>query len=296
MASLQSAILRFMLPKVIDWNKPLADLRKDLETMGRKVKMSPNVNISSVSAGGVRAELMEPVGAPSEKIIFYLHGGGYCLGIYNINRAFVAGVAAQSGLKVMLLDYRLAPENPAPAAFEDAVTAYRWLLSNDYLPENVILMADSSGCGLSLAMMMALRDNNEPMPKAVIFHSPMLDLKGTGESLQTRRNVDPCRYNDPLGIAKIYLGGNNPALTMFSPIDGAFERLPPMMIHAGDYDVFLSDAVRAAEKAKQAGIEVRFKIWDKMWHNFHFSADILPEGKRALEEIYAYIEEKMKPA
>lgn len=293
MASFQSVILRFLIRKTVNWNKPLEKVRKDLEELGGKTSLPKEVQVTTLVHQGFKAELMEPAGAPENKIILYLHGGGYCLGVYNTNRAFVAGVASQCGLKTLLLDYRLAPEHPFPAALEDSVAAYRWLLQAGFSSDKIILMGDSSGCGLGLATVMKLREEQESLPAAMVFLSPVVDLAGKGESFITLAKKDPFQYRDPLGIAKNYVGRNDPALPMLSPLYGDMDGLPPMLIHAGDYDVFLSDATRLAEKAERYGVKVKLKVWKKMWHIFHMSAGILPEGKAALNEVYAYISEKM---
>ncbi len=293
MASFRSSILRFLIRKTVNWNKSFVEIRTDLERLNKKADIPQNIKVQSVSAGGVKAELIEPEGAPSDKIVIYLHGGGYCLGIVNTNRGFVAKIAAGTGLKTLLVDYRLAPENPFPAAIEDVITAYRWLLSKGHLSRNMIFVADSSGCGLCLAALMSLRDDKVSMPAAMAFISPMVDLAGTGESFVTRKDVDPFQYLDPLCIIKNYIGDNDPMLPVLSPLFGDLQGLPPILIHASDYDVFLSDAVRLAEKASESGIEVNLKIWDRMWHIFHMNANLLPEAKTALEEIFTYIKNKI---
>lgn len=293
MASFRSSILRFLIRNTMNWNKSLGEIRTDLERLNKKADIPQNIKVQAISARGVKAELIEPVGAPSDKIVIYLHGGGYCLGIVNTNRSFVAKIAAGTGFRTLLVDYRVAPENPFPAAIEDVVAVYRWLLGSGYLPHNIAFMADSSGCGLTLAALMNLKNDTVSMPAAAAFITPMVDLTGSGESFVTRKDVDPFQYLDPLSIIKNYIGDNNPKLPVLSPLFGDLQGLPPMLIHAGDYDVFLSDAVRLGKKARESGIEVTFKIWDKMWHIFHMNADFLPDAKTALEEICAYIKGKI---
>lgn len=292
MASFRSSILRLLIRKTVNWNKPLSEIRAEIERMNKKAEIPPNLNVTPILAGEVQAELFEPIDAPKDKIIIYLHGGGYCLGIVNTNRSFVAKISTGTGMKVLLVDYRLAPENVFPAALEDAVSSFRWVLNKGYLPKNIFIVADSSGCGLSLAALMTLRNNNEPMPSAMVFISPVVDLKGTGDSIETRKKEDPFQYSDPLSIAKNYVGENDATLPIISPLFGDLYGLPPILIHASDYDVFLSDSIRLAEKLKRANKEVDLKIWAKMWHIFHMSYSLLPEGKVALEEIFMYIKGK----
>lgn len=261
--------------------------------MSGKVKFPEATEALPVLAGGVKAEWLVPAGAAENKVILYLHGGGYCLGIVNTNRNFVARVASESGCKVLLADYRLAPENPYPAAVEDVLAAYRWLLSEGFLPENIVIAADSSGCGLTLAALITLRDNGEPLPAALAFMSPVVDLKNMGESMKTRADTDPFQLKPEFYIANYYVADHDPAAPLISPLYAELQGLPPMLIHGSDYDIFLSDSVRLAEKALKAGVDVTLKVWEKMWHNFHMSAGLLPEGRAALREIYSFINEKL---
>ncbi|MCX7747562.1 MAG: alpha/beta hydrolase [Clostridia bacterium] len=289
MASFQSVILKFLIRKTINWNKPLMEVRKDLARISKKAKIPKDIDVFPVITDDFRGEWIVPSGALEENVIIYLHGGGYCLGIVNTNRGFVARVAKESGIKVLLVDYRLAPENPYPAAIEDAAAAYRWLLGEGFQPKNIVFMADSSGCGLSLASLFMLRNNGVPMPASLIFMSPTVDFTYTGESMKTKAKVDPYQMDPRFFIANYYMENNDPASSWISPLYGDFYGLPPMLIHGSECDIFLSDAVRLAEKAKNAGVDVTLKVWDKMWHIFHMSADLLPEGRAALREIYGYI-------
>ena len=294
MASLQSYILRFLIRHTINWNKTLAEVRQDLVRLDRTLKLPDGVDHIPVSAGNALTEWFLPAKASEESVIVYLHGGGYGLGLVNTNRSFVARIAKTSGLRVLLVDYGLAPEHPFPAALDDTLTAYRWLLSQGVRPEKIGFLADSSGGGLGLATLISLRDAGDPLPVAMACMAPMVDLTHSGESRRTRANIDPYRIKPEFYIDRHYVKGHDPMNPLISPLYADLRHLPPMLIHASDYDIFLSDAIRLAEKAQHAGIEVSLKIWEKMWHLFHMSAAILPEGRIAVQEICTYLRNKVE--
>lgn len=284
MASLRSALVRFLLRRADLWNKPLSDIRKSLESIkGRGLPRGLELRKENIK--GVAVERLTPPGAPEKKAILYFHGGGFCLGIYPANREFVARIAMESGLPVVLPDYRLAPENPFPAALEDAVAVYKGLMGEGYTEKDVVVMGDSSGCALALSALLVLKQSGVAMPSSLAFITPVFDLAGTGETFVSRAPKDPFRLKDPLGIAKLYVGANNPSSPVLSPLYGDLAGLPKAIIHAADYDVFLSDSVRLAERAKKAGVQVELKVWRKMWHIFHMQAAVVPEAEKAVKEL-----------
>lgn len=289
MASLESKQLIGFLRSSNGWNKPLQEVRKDLEGISGEFEYLNRVERCRVSAGGVTAEWLIPPGAPKDKVIVYLHGGGYCLGIVDTNRNFAARMACECGYKVFVVDYRLAPENPYPAAIEDSVAAYRWLLVQGYLPRNIVFAADSSGCGLSLVTLTLLREKGELLPAAQAYICPTIDFSYQGESIRTRAELDPFQLKPEFYISNHYVAGNDPVSPHISPIYADLQGLPPMLVHAGDWDIFLSDSLRLAEKAEAVGVQVQLKVWDEMWHIFHMYADYLPEGRDALGELCSYI-------
>src|ERR1700693_6339870 len=188
-----------------------------------------DVKCEAVSAGGVPAEWIVPPNAASDRVILYLHGGGYVMGSINTHRAMVARMARASQARALALDYRLAPEHPFPAAVEDATAAYRWLLAQGYTTGKIVIAGDSAGGGLTLATLLALRDAETPLPAAAVPISAWSDMEGTGASIKTRAARDPMVANGMLfNLAKAYVGNVDPRNPLVSPLHGHYPGVPPV--------------------------------------------------------------------
>ena len=249
-----------------------------------------DVTCEPVDAGGVPAEWIAAPGAIADRVILYLHGGGYVLGSINTHRAMIARIARASNARALAIDYRLAPEHPFPAAVEDATAAYKWLLAQGYKPAKIVIAGDSAGGGLALATLIALRDAKQPMPAGCVPISPWTDLEGTGDSIRTKAAKDPMVQQDNLaGSAKQYIGGADPKNPLLSPLHADYRGLPPMLIHVGEAEILLDDATRVAERAKRAGVDVQLEVWDDMIHVWHVFAKILPEGQQAIDKIGKFV-------
>jgi Esterase/lipase len=270
------------------WNKVLDEIRSNMEHL--KTKGIPiGVMMTKEKVNGVNCEVIKPDRPSGNEVVLYFHGGGFCLGIYDTNREFVAQIAKRLNREIYLPDYRLAPENPYPAALDDAEAIYLGLLERGYQSDQIIIMGDSSGCALAASTLIKLKNNGVNMPKALTFITPVFDFSGLGESVITRSKKDPFKLKDPLAIARNYFGSNDTHLPMISPLYGNLEGFPPTLLHAGDYDVFLSDSCRLKEKLEIAGVRVNLKVWSKMWHIFLMQASLVPEANRSLEEICQYV-------
>jgi acetyl esterase/lipase len=294
MPSLQSYALRGFIKlqrRQLDFNAPVAIQRARFEQNARLITPPRKIHRRPVIAGGVLSEWIEPRRTPTSPIILYLHGGGYIMGSPDSHRALAARIAAASHARALLLDYRLAPEHPFPAALEDAVSAYRWLLEQRIAPAQIVFAGDSAGGGLALAALMRLRDSGDPMPAAAVLMSPLTDMEGTGESIRTRAQADPLLTDDARVIFRHYLADNDPRSPWFSPLYGELYGLPPLLIHVGDDEILLSDSTRLAERARGAGVDVTLDIWDGMWHVWHFFAPYLPEARRAIAEIGMFVQQ-----
>ena len=251
------------------------------------------VTCTPIEAGGVSAEWSVADGAAEDKVILYLHGGGYVMGSAGSHRDVTGRLSKASGARVLSLNYRLAPEHPFPAPVDDATAAYRWLLSQGINPSNIAIAGDSAGGGLALATLLALRDAGDPLPAAGVGISPWVDMEGTGESMTTRAAVDPVVQKEGLlEMAKLYLGDADPKNPLAAPLHANLAGLPPLLIHVGDAETLLDDSIRITERARKAGVDVTLKIWDEMPHVWHLFAPILPEGQQAIEEIGAFFKER----
>lgn len=256
-------------------------------------RVAPDIRNTAVEAGGVKAEWVEAPDAAADRVIMYLHGGGYVAGSLLTHRELVGRLSRASGARALSVDYRLAPEHPYPAAIEDATAAYRWLLAQGIAPGKIVNAGDSAGGGLTIAALLAIRDAQLAQPAAGVAISPWVDLEGSGESVQTRAAADPMVQGDGLkGMAKLYLGDVGPRAPLASPIYADLKGLPPLLIHVGDAEVLLDDSTRLAGRAKAAGVDVRLEVWPEMIHVWHVFAPLLPEGQRGIEAVAEYIREK----
>jgi acetyl esterase/lipase len=292
MSSFQSHLLRFfvkMQRRSVDFNAPVSDLHATFERTGRMMKPPQGIRVHPVIAGGVLGEWVESSDMTNAPVILYLHGGGYAMGSPNTHRALAARIALASHARALVLDYRLAPEHPFPAALEDAVAAYRWLLAHGTPPEQIVFAGDSAGGGLALAALLALRDADDPMPAGVVCMSPLTDMEGTGESVITRAKADPFLRLEDRTVFRHYLGNHDPREPLLSPLYGDLRGLPPMLIQVGNDEIMLSDSTRFTERARTAGVDVTLNIYDGMWHVFQYFAPYLPEAVQAIGEIGAFV-------
>jgi monoterpene epsilon-lactone hydrolase len=231
----------------------------------------------------VPAEWVAASGVTGRRVLLYLHGGGYQIGSPATLRRMVTLLSAPLAARVLSVDYRLAPEHPFPAAVDDAVAAYRWLLAGGTDPATVALAGDSSGGGLALATLVALRDAGEPMPAAAFAISPWTNLALTGESLRTRAAAEVMLQPDGIPeTAALYLAGADPRHPYASPLYADLRGLPPLLIHVGDAEVVLDDSTRFAARAREAGVDVTLEVWDEMPHVWHAFAGLLPEADQAI--------------
>jgi len=269
-------------------NAPMAQRRAGMERISERVPA--DIICEKVKAGGVDAEWIAAPGANADRVILYLHGGGYVIGSINTHRAMVSRIARASNARALAIDYRLAPEHPFPAAVEDATAAYRWLLAQGYKPGKIIIAGDSAGGGLTIVLLLAIRDAGLPMPAGAVPISPWTDLEGTGESVRTRAARDVMVTIENLtGSAKQYYGTHDPKDPLVSPVHGNFRGLPPMLIQVGDAEILLDDSTRVAKSAKAAGVEVELEVWDDMPHVWHVFAKLLPEGQQAIDKIGKFV-------
>jgi monoterpene epsilon-lactone hydrolase len=223
--------------------------------------------------------------ARQDRGVLYLHGGGYVLGSLNTHAELMGRIAKACRAPVLGVDYRLAPEHPYPAAVEDAVASYDRLLANGIAAEQVVIAGDSAGGGLTLACLLALKTQGKPQPAGVMLLSPWTDLTGSGDSTQTRAELDPMVSADLLSpMAALYHAATAVNDPHVSPLFGDFSGLAPMLIQVGDHEVLLDDSVRLAERARNQGVSVELEIYDEAFHVFQSLGD-LPESQDALASM-----------
>lgn len=266
--------------------------REHTDSIDRVFRIAADVIRTQVAAGSVPAHWIEAPGAKADRIILYLHGGGYVLGSIRSHGELISRIARATGGRALAPMYRLAPEHPFPAAVDDAVAAYRWLLAEGARPESIVIAGDSAGGGLAIATLVALRDAGEPLPLAAACLSPWVDLEVTSASIEARAHLDPIvERKGLLKMAAHYLGGGDPRHPLASPIYADLTGLPPLFIQVGTAEVLFDDAVRLAERARLSGVEVTLDVWDEMLHAWHIFA-LLPEARRAIERIAQFIRER----
>lgn len=253
-----------------------------------------DIKCEPVTAGGVKAEWISAPGAASGCAVLYLHGGGYVVGSIKTHRDLMGRVSRAAKARVLGLEYRLAPENPFPAAVDDSVAAYRWMLQQDLNPSRIAVAGDSAGGGLVIATLVAIRDAKLPMPAAGVCLSPWVDLEGIGESMKTRDQADPVVHRDGLvQMAAAYLGGKDARTPLAAPLYADLKGLPPLLIQVGDAETLLDDSNRIAQRARAAGVEVKLEVWPEMIHVFQLFAGFLPEGQQAVDGIGQYISQRL---
>lgn len=241
-----------------------------------------------------KMEYLRPVNVVTGRVILQLHGGGYIGPMKNIYRKFAVRYSKLSlGGDVLTIDYRVAPEHPYPAALEDAVFAYRWLVEEKrYRPEQIIIAGDSAGGGLTLALTLYLRDHGMALPAGLLLMSPWADLTCSGESYDTNYEMDPLfgESRESMLYNSTYIGDHDPREPYISPVFGEYQGFPPMLFQVGSYEMLLSDSLRVADLARKARVKLRMSIYEGMFHVFQMSMDLFPESREAWAEAAQFIQ------
>jgi epsilon-lactone hydrolase len=278
-----------------NWNRQTtaAQMRSDWDAAF--AGCSVPVVCRGVSAGGIDAEWIVPADAAPDKAILFFHGGGFRLGSVTSHRDLIARIAEASRCRVLAINYRLAPEHRFPAALEDARTAFDWMGTQGFKPENVALAGDSAGGNLVLTTMLGLRERGEPLPAAGVLMSPWTDLAATGESYQSRAAADPIHQRSMiLSLAKAYLGeGGDDSNPLASPLYADLSRLPPLLIQAGDRETVRDDATMLAAKAKAAGVDAELQVFDGMIHVFQMFPEI-PQAGEAIASVATFLRRHLR--
>jgi len=227
-------------------------------------------------------------------VVLYLHGGGYVIGSPRSHRHLAAAVARASAARALLLDYRLAPEHPFPAALDDAVAAYEWLLGQGLDARRIVVAGDSAGGGLTVATLLALRDRGRPLPAAGVCISPWVDLTCSAQSYTSKAAVDPIVTQESVTmLAKAYVGAGDVKAPLVSPLYANLAGLPPLLVHVGSDEVLLDDALGLGERARKAGVDVQVEEWPAMIHVWHWFQPMLEDAERATKAIGEFVRARL---
>jgi epsilon-lactone hydrolase len=272
----------------------LDQIRQGFEEMLTQSPVVPGVAFEQETAGGVPASWCIPARAINDQVLLYLHGGGYVIGNSRAYRPIGSEFASRLRTRVLIPDYRLAPENPFPAALDDAVKVYRWLLDHKIAANSIALAGDSCGGGLTVATLAAIRDAGLPLPAGAAVISPWADLEVNSDSFVSKAKEDLLIEADGLRqMAAAYLGSASPRNSSASPIYANLSGLPPLLIQVGSAEILLDDATRLAARAGAAGVKVRLDIWPEMFHVWHVSASVLDEAREALDDAAAFLKSRL---
>ena len=253
-----------------------------------------DIKVETVDANGVHCELHTPPGADETRCIQYLHGGGYVLGSLESHRPMVSEIARAANCRALAVHYRLAPEHAYPAAVDDSVAVYEWLLGQGYPAEQLAIAGDSAGGGLTIATMVALRDKGAALPRTAACICPWVDLEATSETYATRAEIDPFINQDMISmLAGAYMAGGDAKTPLASPIHADLSGLPPLLIQVGSREVLFGDADGLRQRALDAGVDVSFEEWEGMIHVWHQFAPMLSDGRKAIARVGEYVQQQL---
>lgn len=275
-------------------NLTLAEQRARMDAVSDVFHPPEGTEVQAAEIGGIAGEWLRTRGALADGALFFLHGGGYVNGSPKSHRHLAAAIGEASGLAVFVAGYRRAPENPYPAALDDAVAAYKGLLESGVSPARLAIAGDSSGGGLAIATLLVLREQNVPLPACATCISPWADLTQSGETFRTHAALDPTIGNARLDVmAAQYLAGTDPKTPLASPIFANLTGLPPLLLQVGGREALLDDTMRLRARAEEAGVEVSAESWGGMWHVWPFYYPMLSEGRDAIARIGAYLKARI---
>jgi acetyl esterase/lipase len=279
-------IIRFMQSHI-----PLPLANWIIKKSADRLKLDGTVTRKSIMADDVPCEWIIPQNSPKDRVLLYLHGGGFVFGLSPQHLQMGTYLARKMGMRILMVDYRLAPQYPFPAALDDCTTVYRWLLEQDIPAGHMGVAGDSAGGNLTITLLMKLRDEAEQMPAAAACLSPVTDL--------TPREKQHEEFKDPLLSPKAvklynrsYLGQNDPHNPLISPVYGDLRGLPALMVHAGEDEILKKDAIRITSLAELAGVDVQLEIYPRMWHVWQLNLE-LPQTAQSLGEIAQFLIEHL---
>jgi len=285
----------------------VGETQPDVDSFRIKIKstekfsksLAKNISVQTVKINGVNCEWIsngnDNDNNENQNILVYLHGGGYVIGGPDSHRDVAWRIADKCSCKLLLVDYRLAPEHPFPAAIDDATSCYQGLLDSGFQPENIAFAGDSAGGGLTAATLLNLKHLELPQPKCAVLMSPWLDLSAEGPSIPINESADPMLTLKALNtMAKHYLGEQDSKTPLASPVFADLSGLAPLLVHVGSTEILLSDSERFCSSIRGYQGEVSLVIWPKMPHVFQMFASFIPEAKQSIAQISAFISLQLK--
>ncbi len=299
MASLQhtllSAYLRFLRNRQTNAKDPVKLRRKLINEVASKFKIPKDVHIERHSANGIPVE-WSSFRDSRERIIMYLHGGAYVAGSLTSHRHLVSALAVACQAEAMAVDYRLAPEHPFPAALDDALNAYLYLIKKRNA-DHLILAGDSAGGGLAVALVAKLIEDKVSLPKTVVLLAPWVDLTGNSPTIDELARKDVILTKETLtSSAKMYAHTHPLDQPFISPVRANLKGFPPTLIQVGTKDLLLNDSRQLTRVLKDSQTEVCLEEWRGAMHVWHFFTDYLPESKKALQDIGRFVEKQIDPS
>ncbi|MHA2283436.1 MAG: alpha/beta hydrolase [Promethearchaeota archaeon] len=256
----------------------------------RAKSIPEDVEIEQLKIGNIPTEWISVPGAHEEKVFYNLFGGGYIMGNLKSRRIIPYHLSRATHFRCLNIEYRLAPENPFPAALEDAIEAYKWLISEGFDPKKIVIGGESAGGGLAIATLLKLKESNLTLPAGAVLMSPWADLTGSGESIIRNQRFEPLIKDGLVNMARLYAQKeplNNP---LISPVFADLKRLPPLLIQAGGIEALVDDSNMLAERAKKDGVEVKLEVYENMTHVFQNFGEELPESRKAYENVNEFIQ------
>lgn len=268
----------------------LSEQRAVMEASADMFPPDADVRVDTVEAGGVTADWISVPASKEDRVVLYFHGGAYVMGSRNTHRGIAGRIARAAQTRVLLPDYRLAPEHPFPAAIEDATACWHWLLSEGFSPDRMVIAGDSSGGGLALATLLAIKASTDPLPACAVGLSPWTDLEGTGPTVETGAPDDPMLTPAGIRSSGRDYAENNLRNPLAAPLHGELSGLPPVLIQVGTREILLSDSTRFAEKARRAGSDVTLEVEEGLIHVWQMFPDV-PEASQAIERVGKFIDQ-----
>lgn len=267
------------------------DVDKASDSMNKRIR---GFDITDVDIDGIHGEWIDMDGSPHDKVIMYIHGGGFISGSCHTHKAHVVKFVKESGIKALLFDYRLAPEHPFPAAPEDCIKVYKWLLDRGYRAENIVIAGESAGGTLTLSTLLKIRSMAYPQPAGAVSISPVTDLRCLADSFERNAPKDIAPYNSWNVWTDYYIGQSDPTDPILSPQFGDLEGLAPVYLCVGTYEIHLDDVLAFNKKLESSGGSSELHVHEGMVHAFPILAPMFPEATEALKDICRFIKEQLK--